>query len=245
MQEYGRHLQQLQTIAHLQSDLLPTSTDANTSQLAGRNLAKLEQLYAHHAQRLAELEKNPRLQNLAQQTLTELAPTEPENVENSQNEDVDNIRTYDRIQESTSFQDSDNGTRKLARAQQMLVNAKEGAASEIRLLTKFCSNWVGTKRQITIKTSVGKVRVDAIGQIKNDDGSYTVVIAEFKSSKTARLTRNQRTVFPEIAKNGGVVVGKGKEGFRGGKVIPPGTIIQVVRELEGGGWYVSDRFGQG
>lgn len=79
---------------------------------------------------------------------------------------------------------------------------------------------------ITIKTNSGvRTRVDAIGL----DANGKVVINEFKSSATARLTKNQQIAFDEIMESGGVVVGKGKGIFRGGYRIDPGVLVDVIR----------------
>lgn len=45
---------------------------------------------------------------------------------------------------------------------------------------------------------------------------------------TATFTKNQQTGYPSLAKNGGVVVGKGKGQFTGGTQIPP-TEVKVAR----------------
>lgn len=47
-------------------------------------------------------------------------------------------------------------------------------------------------------------------------------------SSTAPLSGNQRTAFPSIAQDGGIIVGKGKLSYPGGTIIPP-TQINVVR----------------
>ena len=78
--------------------------------------------------------------------------------------------------------------------------------------------------QVTVKTASGvKTRLD-YGTV--DKG--TIECIECKASATAPLTANQALAFPEIAKTGAVVVGKGKPGLPGGTVIPP-TTVKVVR----------------
>lgn len=82
--------------------------------------------------------------------------------------------------------------------------------------------------QVTIKPngSKGNVKMD---KVSTKDGK--TVLTEAKSSKTAPLTKNQKTGFPAIEKNGGTVVGKGKPGYPGGTKIPP-TKVNVVRPKE-------------
>ena len=88
-----------------------------------------------------------------------------------------------------------------------------------------------------------KIRVDAIGYVRDADGKYSLQILEFKSSETARLTKNQEKAFSTFSKYGGIVVGKGKGIFKRGKIIRPDTKISIIRGTEGGNYYVSDRFG--
>ena len=79
--------------------------------------------------------------------------------------------------------------------------------------------------QITIKADNGvKTRVDFI----STDKTGQIALTEAKSSSIAPLTGNQKSAFPSIAQNGGVVVGKGKPGYPGGTVIPP-TQVNIIR----------------
>jgi len=82
--------------------------------------------------------------------------------------------------------------------------------------------------QVTIKPNgaKGNVKMD---KVSTKNGK--TVLTEAKSSKTAPLTKNQKTGFPAIEKNGGTVVGKGKPGYEGGTKIPP-TKVNVVRPGE-------------
>lgn len=92
---------------------------------------------------------------------------------------------------------------------------------------KFASKTNNAVEQVTIKTNAGiKIRVDAIGI---DKKTGNVVINEFKSSQTARLTPNQEKGFPQLEQGGGVVVGQGKGIFTGGYEIPPGTKVEIIR----------------
>lgn len=90
------------------------------------------------------------------------------------------------------------------------------------------------------------MRVDAIGWEADEHGEKHLRILEFKASKTARLTKNQRDGYPLLAEYGGTVVGRKKKDMPYGfsYVIPPGTPIDVIRMDEGGNWYVSERFRQ-
>ena len=101
---------------------------------------------------------------------------------------------------------------------------------EKKEFAKFAKQYDDAVEQVTIKTADGtKVRVDAIGI---DKKTKEIVIKEFKSSKTAPLTKNQRDGFPELKSGGGVVVGKGKGIFKGGFKIPKGTTVEVIRPLK-------------
>lgn len=81
------------------------------------------------------------------------------------------------------------------------------------------------QEQVTIQPNgmKGKVRLD---NVSKKDGK--TVLTESKSSKTAPLTKNQKSGFPAIEKNGGRVVGKGKPGYPGGTQIPP-TKVNIKR----------------
>jgi len=105
-------------------------------------------------------------------------------------------------------------------------NKQQGKIYEQEQFALFCQNYSHAEEQITIRPLFGKkTRVDAIGL----DADGNIVIHEFKSSRTAPLTRNQNDAFPQIEKYGGVVVGKGKGIFVRGYPIPPGTKIKIIR----------------
>lgn len=83
----------------------------------------------------------------------------------------------------------------------------------------------GVVQQVTVKTQSGtRTRIDLMGR----DANGNIVCTECKASATAPLTKNQRAAFPEMQQTGGVVVGKGKQGFPGGTQIPP-TKVNIVR----------------
>ena len=66
-----------------------------------------------------------------------------------------------------------------------------------------------------------RVRLDILGK---DGGN------EVKGSETASFTPGQKTEYPKLIKNGGVIVGKGKPGYEGGKSYGPGELqIDVTR----------------
>ena len=113
---------------------------------------------------------------------------------------------------------------------QLEKNKMQGEKFEKEQFQIFCKNYGNAETQVTIKTTSGtRTRVDAIGL----DSDGNVVIAEFKSSKNAPFTKNQNKALVdggELSRFGGVVVGKGKEIFAGGYIIPPGTTILVIRK---------------
>lgn len=66
-----------------------------------------------------------------------------------------------------------------------------------------------------------RIRLDILG--KNGGN-------EVKGSETATFTPGQKTEYPKLIKNGGVIVGKGKPGYPGGKSYGPGDLqINVTR----------------
>lgn len=141
---------------------------------------------------------------------------------------TDNKAVKNAVTDST-----DNAVKKSSKSQtssnnvsQIRKNAKQGRDFEEKSFKVFNENYDEAVEQITIKTNDGtKIRVDAIGQ----DKAGNIVIQEYKSSSTAPLTKNQKTGFPELEANGGVVVGKGKGNFTGGIEIPAGTKVNIIR----------------
>ncbi len=106
-------------------------------------------------------------------------------------------------------------------------NRIEGRAFEQQEFSKFCKTVDYAEEQITAITNKGtKVRFDAIGI---DKRTGEIIINEYKSSATAGLTKNQRTGFPELYQDGGIVVGKGKGKFKGGTNIQKGTKVDIIR----------------
>ncbi len=109
---------------------------------------------------------------------------------------------------------------------QLSKNIAQGKAFEKETLKAAEETQNGVVEQLTVKTQSGtKTRIDIAGMHKETNQP---VLTEAKSSQTAPLTKAQKKAFPEIAKTGAVVVGKGKPGFPGGTKIPP-TTVNIVR----------------
>jgi hypothetical protein len=119
-------------------------------------------------------------------------------------------------------------TKTLKRQKQVLVNNKTGMDYEAKEFPLFRQIAFNAQRHITLVSESGKQMVaDAIGTV---DGA--IVIMEYKSSLTARLSKNQKQVFDELRNQAVIVVGKGKGSFIGGTRIPPiseGTKVIVQR----------------
>lgn len=174
-----------------------------------------------------------------------------ESIENRRNGELDFPDIHDIINIDASSLDEEGFVQvrslREKRAEILKRNRSAGSKTEVMLFAIFDRIMDKLESQVTIKINgvKGKIRVDAIGFEKTVNGKYILKILEFKSSRTAQLTKNQRDGFPMLPKNGGVVV-RGKRNdvfFKSGYVIPPGTKIEVIRIDEGGNWYVSDRFG--
>ncbi|MDP8100094.1 hypothetical protein QJU32_09600, partial [Pasteurella atlantica] len=104
-------------------------------------------------------------------------------------------------------------------------NRINGADFEEAYKKRLEKNEENVQQQVTLKTSSGiKTRIDFISKGKTGE----VKCIECKSSQTAPLTKNQRKAFSEIEKSGATVIGKGKDGFDSGTIIPP-TKIEIVR----------------
>lgn len=115
-------------------------------------------------------------------------------------------------------------------AKQVRANAEKGKEFEKQQFEKLLAEEPDTVGQITIKVNETgeRVRVDfASGKVKNGN-AISPKLTEAKASSTATFTKNQQTGYPNLAKNGGVVVGKGKEPFVGGTQLPP-TEVNVAR----------------
>lgn len=113
-----------------------------------------------------------------------------------------------------------------SKAEILAENRANGKAFESEQIDVIKKKWGIAVEQITIRTNSGtKTRVDTMGIDKQGN----IRMAEFKSSATAPLTKNQKIAFPEIYNSGGVVVGKGKGMFTEGYKIPTGIEIEIIR----------------
>ena len=98
---------------------------------------------------------------------------------------------------------------------------------QFAIFSKYCSD---AQEQITIITKNNiRFRIDVIG---HHDETGELILQEYKSSKTARLTENQKYGFEDLRLYGGEVVGKGKGKFTKGFEILPGTRVKEVRPIE-------------
>ena len=91
-------------------------------------------------------------------------------------------------------------------AEQLRQKYADGEKAELAQYNLEMKEHPNTKRQVTIRAygengnlSKNRTRVDLF----NDKG-----VIEVKASKTAPLTKNQKELYPQIAKYGGKVVGK-------------------------------------
>ena len=107
------------------------------------------------------------------------------------------------------------------------LNAQRGRNFEQKNFSVFSGQFSYAEEQVTLRTKQGtRIRVDAIGIEKETD---RIVIYEYKSSASARLTKNQKQGFPQLYLDGGVIAGKGKGYFHGGLKIPSGTKVRIIR----------------
>ena len=104
---------------------------------------------------------------------------------------------------------------------QVTQNRLQGEAFVARELPEIKKVQTNVVQEVTAKTQSGvKTRLDILGT----NSSGQIVGTEIKSSATAPLTRNQTAAFPEIAKTGAHVVGKGKWPYVGGTYIAPHVV---------------------
>jgi uncharacterized protein RhaS with RHS repeats len=93
------------------------------------------------------------------------------------------------------------------------ANKAAGDAFQSKVAARVKSSGKQVGEEVTIKTASGvKTRMDIVAR----DTNGNITCTECKASATAPLTKNQTKAHPEIAQSGGVVVGKGKDGFPGG-----------------------------
>ncbi|HIF6100479.1 TPA: hypothetical protein ACX3GU_004782 [Vibrio parahaemolyticus] len=113
----------------------------------------------------------------------------------------------------------------VSKKERLKLNKIKGDAFEKTTLKELEKTQSGIVSQVTVKTQSGtKTRIDLLGF----DDNGVIKCTECKASASAPLTKNQKKAFPEMELSGGVVVGKGKDGFEGGTVIPP-TKIDIIR----------------
>ena len=111
-----------------------------------------------------------------------------------------------------------------AKAVNIQANSKSGQAFSDKVAAGAKKGQTNVQREVTVKTKQGtRTRADVIATRNG-----TPRLIEAKASKTARLTKNQKKAFPEIAQGGAVVVGKGKPGYPRGTVIPPQR-VRIIR----------------
>ena len=107
------------------------------------------------------------------------------------------------------------------KAEQLAKNAAKGKEFEKASKSELIKN--GHKEvvdQVTIKTSAGRTRMD---HVSTKDGK--IHLREDKSSRTAKLSRNQRKVHEALKKEGGIVVGNnGGQAYPSGTKIPPSEV---------------------
>ena len=112
------------------------------------------------------------------------------------------------------------------------VNNAQGIGFEDIEFPAFLAKYNNAQRRISIRAFDGTLMVaDAIAK----DSNGNIIIIEYKSSETARLTTNQRLVFESLREHEARVVGKGKgifTGRKGGVIIPPlyeGTKVYIQK----------------
>src|SRR5262249_39077292 len=109
-------------------------------------------------------------------------------------------------------------------AEQMTINRVAGRSFEQDKFQAVRTERAELAPQITVRTKNGdRARLDFL--LRNGD---TVECIECKSSETAPHTPNQKKVYPEIARSGATIVGRGKPGFPGGMIIAPRS-VRIIR----------------
>ena len=126
------------------------------------------------------------------------------------------------------FQCKNNTASQTAETTNIQRNIIQGDLYEQAQFSKFKAKYSNAEKQITIKIGDTKSRLDAIAM--DQDGA--IVIEEYKSSPSARLTHNQAVIFRELQTQDAVVVGKGKGIFKNGFVIPAGTRVNIIRRID-------------
>ncbi|HRI72739.1 MAG TPA: RHS repeat-associated core domain-containing protein, partial [Polyangium sp.] len=116
------------------------------------------------------------------------------------------------------------GTRGPPQGNNVRANAAQGKSYEEQVAQELEADGWKVSREVTLETPGGaRTRMDIVGTRGN-----SVQCVECKSSSRAPLTPGQTVAHPQIAKEGAVVVGKGKPDVPGGTQIPP-TIVEIRR----------------
>ena len=128
-------------------------------------------------------------------------------------------------------QSTSNTNTRVNKEDQVRVNYSRGrsfANQQIAALRRS-GEYSNITREVTLVSDNGvRMRADAIAL----DSESHLVIFEFKSSETARLTKHQEAVFDGLTYDGigATIVGRnGGETFPAGYRIEPNTTIKVIR----------------
>ena len=116
------------------------------------------------------------------------------------------------------------------RAAQLETNRAQGAEYAAERFAEFKQRYPNAVSEVTIELDDGtRIRVDAIA--RDEDGN--LVIQEYKSSKTASFTTNQKIAYSDdlgiMNQSGRIVGAKGVEALGEGVTIPKGFVVEVVR----------------
>jgi hypothetical protein len=104
---------------------------------------------------------------------------------------------------------------------QLEANVLKGKEFERKIEETLIKKGVKYAKQVTIKSpNAPPTRIDFVVWY---EGKIYLIEAR---SGSPYPRGNQKIAFPELAKSGGVIIGKGKEYFRGGMIIPP-TRVQI------------------
>lgn len=120
---------------------------------------------------------------------------------------------------------------------QARANYNNGKLFEQQRFSKFKAQ--NKVREITIRPNGldYNIRVDAIGYAK--DGK-TILIQEYKSGMKGGFRAAQKFGYDKLFESGGIIRGQGKGLFSGGKIIPPGVKVDIIRPDYGKQFLVND-----
>ena len=116
------------------------------------------------------------------------------------------------------------------KAEILAANAARGKAYAAERFAEFKQRYPNAVSEVTIELDDGtRIRVDAIARDENG----RLVIQEYKSSKTAGFTQNQKIAYDtksgRMYQNGKIVGAKGTGAFGDGVVIPKDCVVEIVR----------------